>query len=66
MFNTIRAIVKEGRIELKEPLDLPEGTEVVVTIPSDDSDFWTKASQQSLSAVWENEADDVYGQLLKR
>ena len=66
MSNTVKAIVREGRIELAEPLDLPEGTEVLVTVPSDESDFWLRASQRSLTEIWGNEADDIYEQLLKR
>ena len=37
--NTVKAIVREGRIELLEQLDIPEGTEVLVTIPSDETEF---------------------------
>jgi hypothetical protein len=29
MLNTVKAIVREGRIELLERVDIPEGTEVV-------------------------------------
>ena len=28
MFNTVQAVVREGKIELLEPMDLPEGTTV--------------------------------------
>lgn len=28
MLNTVRAVVREGKIELLEPVDLPEGTTV--------------------------------------
>jgi hypothetical protein len=66
MSNTVRAIVREGRIELLGNIAIPEGTEVLVTILSDDTQFWLGASQQSLAAVWDNEEDDVYEQLLKR
>ena len=66
MSNTIKAIVREGRIEPLEPMDVPEGTEVLVTIPPDEADFWLEASRSSLASVWDNEADDVYAQLLKR
>ncbi len=31
MLNAIRAVVKEGRIHLLEELEIPEGTEVLVT-----------------------------------
>jgi hypothetical protein len=65
MLNTVKAIVREGRIELLEQLDIPEGTEVLVTIPSDETEFWLKASESSLGSIWDNLEDDVYEQLLK-
>jgi Protein of unknown function DUF104. len=66
MMNTVKAIVREGRIELLEQIDIPEGTEVLVTIPSDEAEFWLRASESSLASVWDNAEDDVYEQLLKR
>jgi hypothetical protein len=64
MLNTVRAIVKDGKIELLEHLDLPEGTEILVTPLLDDTDFWSKASHSALEKVWDNSEDDVYGELL--
>ena len=66
MMNTVKAIVREGKIELLEQVDIPEGTEVLVTILSDDAEFWLRAGESSLASVWDNEEDDVYGQLLQR
>ena len=66
MINTIKAIFKEGKIELLEQIDIPEGTEVLVTILSDEAEFWLRASESSLASVWDNEEDDIYEQLLKR
>jgi predicted DNA-binding antitoxin AbrB/MazE fold protein len=66
MMNTVKAIIKEGKIELLEQVDIPEGTEVLVTILSDDAEFWGRASESSLATVWDNEEDDIYEQLLKR
>jgi AF2212-like protein len=64
MMNTVRAIVREGRIQLLEEIDLPEGTEVLVTPLFEETDFWQRASGSSLNAVWDNPEDDVYAQLL--
>lgn len=64
MFNTVRGIAREGKIELLEKTDIPEGTDVLVTILSDDTLFWLGVSQPSLSSVWDNTEDDVYEQLL--
>lgn len=66
MVDTVKAIVKEGRIELLAPTEIPEGTEGLVTIPSNDGQFWLSASEPSLASVWGNQEDDVYEQLLKR
>ena len=65
MLNTIRAIVREGRIELLEQVEIPEGTEVLVTPLIEETDFWLKASENSLDAIWNNSEDDVYAKLLE-
>ncbi|HEX8632944.1 MAG TPA: hypothetical protein VF703_02190 [Pyrinomonadaceae bacterium] len=67
MMNTVWAIVREGRIEPLEDIEVPEGTRVLVTLlPEDDSLFWLAAGQPSIDAVWDNEEDDVYAELLKK
>lgn len=66
MLNTVRAVVKEGRIELLENVNLPEGVEVLVTILSEDEKFWMEASEPSLNTIWNNAEDDIYEQLLER
>lgn len=65
MPNTVRAVVKEGKIQLLEKLELPEGTEVLVTPLVDDAAFWLGVSQSALDKIWDNEEDDVYAELLK-
>jgi len=64
MLNTVRAIVKEGKIELLEEMDIPEGTEVLVTPLIDETDFWLNVSRPAIDAVWDNAEDDVYAELL--
>jgi hypothetical protein len=32
--NTIKATVRNGRIEVDEPLDLPDGTELLIPLPN--------------------------------
>ena len=65
--DTVRGIVHAGKIEFLEPIEVPEGTEVLVAVPSAaDNEFWLKASQQSLDAIWNNSEDDVYEHLLKK
>ena len=65
MLNTIRAVVRNGRIELLEPVSLPNGSHVLVTILDDEEQtFWQKASEKSLQTIWDNNEDDVYAELL--
>ena len=64
MLNTIRAVVREGKIELLEEVEIPEGTEVLVT-PLVEAEFWMKVSESSADAVWDNPEDDVYAELLE-
>ena len=66
MRNTIRAIVREGKIELLEKVELPEGTEVLVTPLLDEADFWLKTSESSADSIWDNAEDDVYAELLEK
>ena len=66
MQERIRAIVNEGKIEPLEKLDVPNGTEVLVTVLSNGNDFWLGASEPSLNAIWSNAEDDVYAELLER
>ena len=66
MMNRVKLVVREGKIELLEPADIPEGTGVLVTTLSGDTEFWLSASETSLASVWANQEDDVYEQLLKR
>lgn len=71
--NTVRAVVPEGKVELLEPLELPEGTEALVTLLTEnsivstetDAVFWSHASVPAASAIWDNAEDDIYAELLQ-
>lgn len=64
MPKTVWATFSQGKVELLEPITVPDGTRILVTIlPEDESEFWLKASQTSLAAVWDNDEDDLYAQL---
>lgn len=67
MLSTVWAVIRDGKIEVLEPVSLPEGTGVLVTLlPEDDTNnFWLHASQRALDAIWDNPEDNVYAQLLK-
>ena len=65
MLKTLWATVRQGKIELLELSELPEGAKVLLTVlPDEDAEFWLQASQTSLDRVWDNTEDDVYAQLL--
>ncbi len=66
MIKTVRATVRKGTIEPLEPVELSEGAPLLLTLlEDDDAAFWRGVSQPSLDAVWDNEEDDVYAQLLQ-
>jgi hypothetical protein len=67
MYKILRATVRQGKIELLESSELPEGARVLVTIlPDDETQFWLSSSQASLDAIWNNTEDDVYEELLEK
>jgi hypothetical protein len=67
MLKTLWATVRQGKIELLESTEIPEGTRVLVTLlPDDEEDFWLQSSQTSLDPVWDNTEDDIYAQLLEK
>jgi predicted DNA-binding antitoxin AbrB/MazE fold protein len=67
MMQTVWAVIHEGRIEPSEPVELPEGARVLVTLlPEDERLFWLEASEKSLSAIWDNAEDDAYAKLLEK
>jgi hypothetical protein len=67
MLKTVWATVRQGKIELLESTELPEGAKVLVTLlPDDETDFWLQTSQVSLDAMWDNTEDDIYAQLLNK
>lgn len=66
MLTTIRAIVREGKIELLEKIEIPDGTEVLVTPLVDEPEFWLSAGESALNSVWDNSEDEVYAELLEK
>jgi len=67
MTTTVEAIYENGKLVLPRPLLLPEKTHVRVTIEADlEHDAWLKLSEESLAKVWDNDADDVFNELLKK
>lgn len=67
MLKSLWATVRQGKIELLEQVEIPEGARVLVTLlPDDEAEFWTETSQTSLDPVWDNSEDDVYARLLQK
>ncbi len=67
MTTTIDAIYEDGKLILPRALSLPEKTPVRVTIESDpEREAWLQHSESVLRKVWENDAADVFNELLKK
>jgi len=67
MTTTVEAIYENGKLVLPRPLSLPEKSHVRVTIETDaEREAWLKHSEESLKKVWDNDADDVFNELLKK
>jgi hypothetical protein len=65
MLSTIHAVVRDGKIELLEPVSLPDGAHVLVTVLRDDDQaFWQHASESAIKQIWGNDEDDIYAELL--
>jgi hypothetical protein len=66
MYHTVWAVVREGQIEPLEPIELPEGAPVLVTLlTSEGFEFWQQVSQASLGTAWDHAEDDIYAVLLE-
>jgi predicted DNA-binding antitoxin AbrB/MazE fold protein len=64
---TFDAIYEQGKLVLPHPLSLPDKSRVRVTIECDsEREAWLKLSEESLTKVWDNAADDVFNDLLKK
>ncbi len=70
MKNAVEAIYEAGTLRLLQALPLPDHTHVRVaieTIPADaERTEWLAQSERRLLAVWNNDADDIYNELLTR
>jgi hypothetical protein len=65
MLSTLRAVVRDGKIELLEPVPLPEGVQLLVTVLTEaEQTFWQGASEPALNRIWDNPEDDIYADLL--
>ena len=68
----VEAIYEDGLLRLAQPLPLRDHTKVTVTVdfPSETPDAeragWLVASEAALSKTWDNQADDIFNELLPR
>lgn len=68
MSTTVEATYEDGKLVRAEPLPLPEKSHVRVTIETPDleREMWLKLSEEALTKVWDNPADDVFNELLQK
>ena len=61
--NAVRGVVREGKIELLETVDLPEGADVLVTILGEellqDEQAWRDAAKKHFLEAYDDQ-DDIY------
>jgi hypothetical protein len=60
MLTTLWAEVRQGKIELLELAELPEGTKVLVTVlPATETEQWLKGTSTANDSIWDNIEDQV-------
>jgi hypothetical protein len=60
MLTTFWAEVKQGKIELLELAELPEGTKVLVTVlPAAETEQWLQGTSTVNDDIWDNIEDQV-------
>ena len=60
MLSTIWATVREGKIELLEDIDLPEGAKLLITlVEEEESPFWWQDCQSQLDDILNDSEDDT-------
>ena len=61
--NAVRGIVREGKIELLETVDLPEGADVLVRVLGEESlqdeQTWREAAKKHFLEAYDDQ-DDIY------
>ena len=54
-----------SQFPLLEPMTLPEGVQLQVTVLAEDEQtFWQDTSESALNRIWDNPEDDMYAELL--
>jgi len=70
MITGVEAIYEGGLLRPLQPLALPDHTRVRLSVQTLENDSerteWLAQSKRRLREIWENEADDVFNELLTR
>ena len=70
MTTAVEAIYEDGLLRPLHPLPFPEHARVRVSVETLENDperaAWLAQSERRLREVWENDADDVFNELLAR
>ena len=70
MQTAIEAIYENGMLRPLQPLALADNTRVMVSVETlgnnTERSAWLAQSERRLCEVWDNEADDVFNELLAR
>ena len=62
MLRSVWATVRGGRIEPLEPVELVEGSRLIVIILPDEEDHaWPQGSEVALEDIWDDQEDDIPG-----
>ncbi len=68
MITAIEAIYEDGLLRPLQPLLLPDRTRVRISLETANDDAersaWLAQSARTLHATWDNDADDVFNELL--
>ncbi len=67
MTTTVEAIYENGTLKLPCLLPLEDKAHVLVSLQSKEAgerEAWLKKSEENLTKVWDNTADDVFNELL--
>lgn len=59
----IKGLCENGGLKLSEPVNLPDGTEVLIEIrpiPSVDDEGWREFGMDRLEPEWDNPDDAIY------
>ncbi len=66
MLNTVRAVVRRGKIELLEEIYIPDGTEVLVTVLEDHEDFHFEQVRPSKESAVRRVDKSIYTSFLNK